>query len=694
MDSTLRNFAVFINSSVSTYKSTEKSVVSIPFNGNLSTHDPSKLLRVAVSQFQFTNSVYNVDTTNNKLTVCAQFAEGRGYTSANFVGAQQQQFLRSRLWQTWDIEIPVGSYNTQQLANLLSEQSADVTPEKTSALENRVGYESIAQRFQYAAQGNPINVPATETYQNCFIGFGASSFDATDPVLTPGVTTVDNGSKVVFQSADIPHMTQYGVDINTPCVNILANANSISNAGSLDRPYVYKAIHLLYNAQSAPLLKMIGFFNIDTIPATTIDGYCDNGGNYTPMSGYSLFFRARTLYDEATTAASLNVTWYQFVASPVRSNNIQLAFVPQFLTTPVQGSGWVYGGQVGDKSQRFFIKSKKDGALTTYVSYEPGLYVQGGGFTSPFPFISNKISHEFFASYTNGDTFITISEVDWTANNGYSLVVGMPLQLTNSGDIAVYYDAVPANGYGLIIENITFVPGNDAQLFLNQMPTFGGNFANETWVAFDYTLSIGQSVTIIVTDPPPVVGDVFWNTLYAGFLLTYEQLSAIPSELRPNTLTNLEGLSEVHVHCAQLRTTFLSSTIGQPLCPSDTICVVPVNEPFGSKVTYNPPIALEAYLSNTNIVSLDIRLTNSNNQELNFHGCDWSMVLKCDEVDAMSPSDMASAGLLSTPYQKQVSVLEGTGLQEVRAKRGRLPHGFYDSNKKHNSEPFNQYSIS
>ena len=55
---------------------------------------------------------------------------------------------------------------------------------------------------------------------------------------------------------------------------------------------------------------------------------------------------------------------------------------------------------------------------------------------------------------------------------------------------------------------------------------------------------------------------------------------------------------------------------------------------------------------------------------------------------------MASAGLLSTPYQKQVSVLEGTGLQEVRAKRGRLPHGFYDSNKKHNSEPFNQYSIS
>ena len=65
MDPNLRSFAVFINSNASVLRTTQKSKVNIPFNGNLSVQDPHKMLRVALSQMKFTNSVYNITKDNN-----------------------------------------------------------------------------------------------------------------------------------------------------------------------------------------------------------------------------------------------------------------------------------------------------------------------------------------------------------------------------------------------------------------------------------------------------------------------------------------------------------------------------------------------------------------------------------------------------------------------------------------------------
>jgi hypothetical protein len=102
---------------------------------------------------------------------------------------------------------------------------------------------------------------------------------------------------------------------------------------------------------------------------------------------------------------------------------------------------------------------------------------------------------------------------------------------------------------------------------------------------------------------------------------------------------------------------------------------------FGSKQTFQPPTILDAFLNNTNVTNLEIVLTDSNDQEIDFNGVDWSMVLKCEEVDVDTTQALNQQGLLNTPFQDQLQLLEGTGRQELKAKRGRLPYEFYESSK-------------
>ena len=173
-------------------------------------------------------------------------------------------------------------------------------------------------------------------------------------------------------------------------------------------------------------------------------------------------------------------------------------------------------------------------------------------------------------------------------------------------------------------------------------------------------------------------------------IATVKVLSNVSATLKPNLLSNLEGLDEIHVHCAQLRTQFMSSVNLQPLSPSDVIAVIPVDTVFGTKQSYQPPVTLQSLLMNTNIVALEFQLTDSLGRLLDFNGVDWSMVLKCEEIDVSTPTQLSEQGTINTPFQDQLAALEGTAHAEIRSrrKRGNLDSGlqFYESNKLHNSQ--------
>jgi hypothetical protein len=123
------------------------------------------------------------------------------------------------------------------------------------------------------------------------------------------------------------------------------------------------------------------------------------------------------------------------------------------------------------------------------------------------------------------------------------------------------------------------------------------------------------------------------------------------------------------------------------LAPSDVICVVPNDAPFGSAQSYQPPVTLVAYLTNTNIVTLDIQLTNAAGVELDFNGIDWSMVLKCEEVEILSDVEQNTNGTLNTVYQDQLAAMEGTAQSQIRMQRHKnkrmLPYQFFDNNELH-----------
>jgi hypothetical protein len=89
----------------------------------------------------------------------------------------------------------------------------------------------------------------------------------------------------------------------------------------------------------------------------------------------------------------------------------------------------------------------------------------------------------------------------------------------------------------------------------------------------------------------------------------------------------------LYIHCEQLRTQFLSGISKSALQPNDVVCVVPINVPFGEKMSFIPQFPLESFLINTNITQLRFRMTNSNNEDLNFQGVNWSLTMFCEEVD-------------------------------------------------------------
>jgi hypothetical protein len=213
------------------------------------------------------------------------------------------------------------------------------------------------------------------------------------------------------------------------------------------------------------------------------------------------------------------------------------------------------------------------------------------------------------------------------------------------------------------------------------LPGAVGDPINNATMAY-YNLSL-KTLRLTVNNPQEVV-TIDPTITYVPMLATNIGLNDLSSVLIPKNLTNLEGLDEIHIHCAQLRTKHLSSTSFQALAPGDVIAVVPVDVPFGSKGTWQPPVPLDSFVANTNIVALDFRLTDSSNRLLDFNGLDWSMVFKCEEVDVMQPNQMA--GTINTPFQDQLATMEGTSHAQTRAGRKRAaniaPNEFFEMERK------------
>lgn len=158
----------------------------------------------------------------------------------------------------------------------------------------------------------------------------------------------------------------------------------------------------------------------------------------------------------------------------------------------------------------------------------------------------------------------------------------------------------------------------------------------------------------------------YFKTAYSFDNVNFVQnyTSTVVKQIIPSTITDLSGIDEVYIHCPQFRTQFQSSQYKQPIGPNDVIAVIPVSVPFGTKMQWTPQFPLHAYLINTNISQLDFRMTNSNNELLNFNGVDWSMTLFCEEEIDQSRLEIENGGTFNNPLQMLANASAGSQMQE------------------------------
>jgi hypothetical protein len=141
-------------------------------------------------------------------------------------------------------------------------------------------------------------------------------------------------------------------------------------------------------------------------------------------------------------------------------------------------------------------------------------------------------------------------------------------------------------------------------------------------------------------------------------------------DLKGVCMSDFTGLDDLYIHCDQLRTQFLSGSQRLPLSPSDVVAVVPVNAPFGEKVSFVPNFPLDSYLINSNINEMTFRMTNSSNVDLDFNGIDWSLTLYIEELNDESRIDL-ERGIPSNPVSVYSSGynMESTTPMQKRARQ-------------------------
>lgn len=621
VDPTDTNYGVFINSNQSTFLSTEKSKVSIPFNGNLVDHDPTKTVQISMTSMLFTNTIYNITEVNNKMNVLIYYALGRGK------GPSCEEIA---------VEIPVGFYNITQLSNYLSKKDV-------------LGYEIVQQLFLYT--GN------IESFVNLFVGFGAIPQDPNDPIITKAAPTNDSNTKVLLQTSDLSHMIQYGTDLFTQPINY----------EDLEHSYVYQGVYIecdLQDTRYTPLLKMLGYFNIQNAPPPDIELSKQQGATFVGGTryGYGIEFDA---YQVKTTGPAYDNTVYYRIA--LERDEVQPS--GEVVFTPITFNGLIYQND----SVILTCAYELDPVTNDVLTLTNGNYISGTGISIPSPYIVGFQDCLF-------DITLVVGSATFNAviSSGF-LSVGMAIGSNYNLNFQPYdvpfgnacdYNHGTIPGPGIENTNCFYIIAVDPTGLigtLNQPWSNAGVLFSNSALGTNYVLTTAQLST------PSLLAEVL--------LASPKNISGLSGILTPNNVTNLSGVDEIHVHCSQLRTKNLSSTSFQPLCPADVIAVVPVEVEFGFKQNYQPPNPLTSFLNNTNITSLDINLTDAKGQDLDFHGVDWSITLFVNEAEAATPEEISKGGNLNTPFQDQLATMEGTAV--AQGKRNRPAFHFYESQQKY-----------
>lgn len=341
VDPTDKSYGVFINSNQSSYLSTEKSRVSIPFQANLADHDPNKVVQIAMTSMLFTNTIFNVTEENNKMNVLIYYAAGRGKEAS---------------YEERKVEIPPGFYNITQLSNYLSKSGV-------------MGVELVQKLFLYGA---------IESFVNIYEGFGAIPLDQNDPIQTKAAPTNDSNTKIVFQSPDLAHMIQFGTDLISEVTNDIAHS------------YIYAGIYVecsLQDTRYSPLLKMLGFFNIKTAPPPEI-GLSKAFGK--TKFGYGMEFKAFQAKDGGPPYD--NTVYYQIKDKELISSSVLLQ-VPT-----------LFHGIILNNSSVILTCAYERNIDGKVIELPNGFFVSGSNLTIPAPYITGYQDAKALAAAFNVGT--------------------------------------------------------------------------------------------------------------------------------------------------------------------------------------------------------------------------------------------------------------------------------------------------
>lgn len=618
VDSTDRSFAIFVNSNQSEIKTTTKNSVRIPFQGNLSDHDPNKIMQVALTGMHFTNTIYNITSENNKLRMLIYWAAGRGKPqSGNVV----------------EIVIPVGFYTIDTLATYLSKQDI-------------LSIEKVQQKFQYA-QG--------ASYNNIYGGFGVNPADPSDPVITPAAKLNSSGTKIIFQSPDFAHLIQYGVDVATAPTN----ADTFDFLGNTNCSFIYEGIYIDYPVDDVtyhPLLRILGLLTDTTVlnPLRI---------NFSEALGRRRYgFGVQLAYEVVAPAVPnpINTTVYYFPA------NSDGSLINTVLETPKSFHGLIY--QPDSVILTCCYEYAPAPGDQKVIELDNGSFINGSNISVPSPYIVSFSDCLFTATFTNGSNTVTgINVVSGTLTVGMSVGIKYGTDPNNPATYLIPNNLVHAANFNYA--EGTNTPGfeNTRAYYITQVISSTQAILNKEYTGTTLTTAAGNCLgsMYVLTTPQ----QAFSSGLSENLIASPASITELSAEVIPSNVTNLSGADEIHLHCAQLRTDNMSSTDFGPLSPSDVIAVIPIEAGFGAKQFYQPPNPITSYLNNTNITSLEIELTDARGEYLNFNGVDWSLTLFCTESDAATPEALSAGGNFNTPFQDQLATLEGTAQAEVKRKR-------------------------
>jgi hypothetical protein len=616
VDSTDRSFAIFVNSNQSEIKSNTKNYVRVPFQGNLSDHDPNKIMQVSLTGMHFTNTIYNITEENNRLRMLIYWAAGRGHPeTANVV----------------EIVIPTGFYTIDTLASYLSKQDI-------------LSIEKVQQRFEYA-QGS--------SYNNIYGGFGVNPADPSDPIVTPAAKLNSSGTKIIFQSPDFSHLIQYGVDVNT----VPLNYESFTFLDNTQCSFIYKGIYIEYPINDItyqPLLRLLGLLT------DTNQGRSSSLRIPSDVLGRRYGFGVEFSYEVVAPAVPnpINTAVYYF---PKNSDG---SLINSVLETPKNFHGLIYQ----DNSVILTCCYEYNPADPKVIELDNGSFINGTNISVPSPYIVSFSDCYFTGTFTNGSNTVTgINVISGTLSVGMSIGIKYGTDPNDPLTYLVPVDTVKAANFNYAAGSVT--PGfeNTRAYYITAVINSTTALLNKEYVGTTLSTGTGNGLgsMYILTTPQ----NIFSSGISENLIASPASITELSAEVTPDNVTNLSGADEIHLHCAQLRTDNFSSTDFGPLAPSDVIAVIPIEAGFGAKQFYQPPNPITSFLNNTNITSLEIELTDARGDPLNFNGVDWSLTLFCTESDAASPEALSAGGTFNTPFQDQLAALEGTAQAEVKRKR-------------------------